>query len=42
MIGSTEERKRTTAGFWQMEESEGTIVNKEVFEAEALDWYLKT
>ena len=42
MIGSTEERKRTTARFWQTEESKGTIANREVFEAEALGWYLKT
>ena len=42
MIGSIEERKGTTAGFWQAEESEGTVVNKDVFEAKALGWYLKT
>ena len=42
MIGSTKERKKTTAGFWQAEESEGTVVNRDVFEAEALGWYLKT
>ena len=42
MIGSTEERKKTVVGFWQAEESEGTFVNRDVFEAEALGWYLKT
>ena len=42
MIGSTEERKKTAAGFWQAKESEGTVMNRDVFEAEALGWYLKT
>ena len=42
MIGSTEERKGTTTGFWQAEESEGTIANRDAFEAEALGWHLKT
>ena len=42
MIGSTEEREKTAAGFWQVEESEGTVVNRDAFEAEALGWYLKT
>ena len=42
MIGSTEERKKTAIGFWQAEESEGTIVDEDVFEVEALGWYLKT
>ena len=42
MIGSMEERKKTTAGFWQAEESEGIVANRDVFEAEALSWYLKT
>ena len=41
MIGSMEERKKTIVGFWQMEENEGTIANREVVEAEALGWYLK-
>ena len=42
MIGSMEEREKTTAGFWQAEESEGTFANRNVFEAKALGWYLKT
>ena len=42
MIGSTEERKKTVAGFWQAEESEGIVANRDAFEAEALGWYLKT
>ena len=42
MIESIEKRDGTTAMFWQKEESEGTVVDKEVFEAEALGWYLKT
>ena len=42
MIGSTEGRKKTAIGFWQAEESKGTVVNGDVFEAEALGWYLKT
>jgi len=42
MIGSTEERKKTIARFGQAKESEGTIANIDVFEAEALGWYLKT
>jgi len=42
MIGSTEERKGTTVGFWQAEESEGIVADRDVFEAEALGWYLKT
>ena len=40
MIGSTEERKGTTTGFWQAEESEGT--NADVLEAGTLGQYLKT
>ena len=36
------EKKKTTIGFWQAEESEGTVVNRDAFEAEALGWYLKT
>ena len=42
MIGSTGERKKTAIEFWQVEESEGTVANRDVFETEALDWYLKT
>ena len=42
MIGSTKEKKKTATGFWQAKESEGTIANGDVFEAEALGWYLKT
>jgi len=42
MIESIEKRNGTTARFWQMEESEGTVANREAFEAEALGWYLKT
>ena len=42
MIGSTEGRKKTATEFWQAEESEGTVVNEDMFEAEALGWYLKT
>jgi len=42
MIESIEKRNGTTARFWQTEESEGTVANREAFEAEALGWYLKT
>jgi len=42
MIGSMEEGKKTTIGFWQIEGSEGTIANRDVFEAKALGLYLKT
>ena len=42
MIGSMEEWEKTTVGFWQAEESEGTVANRDVFEAEALGWHLKT
>ena len=42
MIESTEKRDGTAAMFWQTEESEGTIADKEAFEAKALGWYLKT
>ena len=42
MIGSVEGRKKTAIEFWQVEESEGTVVNGDVFEAEVLGWYLKT
>jgi len=42
MIGSTGERKKTAIGFWQAEESEGTVANRDTFEVEALGWYLKT
>ena len=42
MIGSIEKRKGTTAWFWQTEENEGTVADREAFEAEALGWYLKT
>ena len=42
MIGSMEERKKIATGFWQVEESEGTVANRDVFETEALGWYLKT
>jgi len=41
MIGSTEGRKKTATGFWQAKESKGTVVDGDVFEAEALGWYLK-
>jgi len=39
MIGSTEKRKGTAAGFLQAEER---VVDRDVFEAKALGWYLKT
>ena len=42
MIGSMEGRKKTTIGFWQAEKSKGIVVNGDVFEAEAISWYLKT
>ena len=42
MIESVEKRNGTAARFWQMEESEGTVIDGEAFEAEALGWYLKT
>jgi len=42
MIGSTEGRKKTATEFWQVEESEGIVANGDVFEVEALGWYLKT
>ena len=42
MIGSVEKRNGTVVGFWQTEESEGTVADREAFEAEALGWYLKT
>jgi len=42
MIGSTGERKKTTTGFWQVEESKGIVANRDAFEAEALGWHLKT
>jgi len=42
MIGSMKGRKKTAIGFRQAEESKGTVVNGDVFEAEALGWYLKT
>ena len=42
MIESAEKRNGTAARFWQTEESEGTIADREAFEAEALGWYLKT
>ena len=42
MIESIEKRNGTAAMFWQTEESEGTIANRDAFEAEALGWYLKT
>ena len=42
MIRSMEERKKIAVGFWQAEESEGTYADRDVFEAEALGWYLKT
>ena len=29
-------------GFWQAEKSKGTIASGDVFEAEAIGWYLKT
>ena len=42
MIESVEKRSGTAARFWQMEESEGTVVDRETFEAKDLGWYLKT
>ena len=42
MIESVEKRNGTAARFWQMEESKGTVADREAFEAEALGWYLKT
>ena len=42
MIESVEKKRGTTARFWQTEESERTIADREAFEAEALGWYLKT
>ena len=41
MIGSTKGRKKTTTGFWQVEESKGigAVVSVDVFEARAM--YLK-
>jgi len=42
MIGSTKGRKKTTTGFWQVEESKGIVANGDVFEDEAIGWYLKT
>ena len=42
MSESVEKRSGTTARFWQTEESEGTVADREAFEAEALGWYLKT
>ena len=42
MIGSTEGRDKTAIGFWQAEESEGTVMGGDMFEAKALGWYLKT
>jgi len=42
MIGSMEGRKKIAIGFRQVGESKGTIVNGDVFEDEALGWYLKT
>ena len=37
-----EVRKKTTIGFSQEKECKGIVVSGDVFEAEALDWYLKT
>jgi len=42
MIGSTEGRKKTATGFQQAEKSRGTVASGDVFEAEAIGWYLKT
>ena len=42
MIESAENRNGTAVRFWQKEESEGNIADREAFEAEALGWYLKT
>ena len=42
MSESTEKRSGTAARFWQTEGSEGVVVDREAFEAEALSWYLKT
>ena len=42
MIGSMEGRKKTAVGFWQAEKSKGTVASEDVFEAEAIGWYLKT
>jgi len=42
MIGSIEKRKGTAIGFWQTEGSEGSVADRDVFEAKALGLYLKT
>ena len=42
MIGSIEKKNGTAVGFWQMEESEGTVADRDAFEAKELGWYLKT
>jgi len=42
MIESAEKRSGTAARFWRMEESKGTVADREASEAEALGWYLKT
>ena len=34
-------KKENATGFWQAEESKGTVVDEDVFEAKALGWYLK-
>jgi len=36
MIGSIEGREKTTTGFWQVEESKGTVANGVVFDVKAL------
>ena len=41
MIGSIEKRKGTAIGFWQTEGSEGSVADRDVFEAKALGLYLK-
>ena len=41
MIGSTEGRKKIAMGFRQAKECKGTVMSGDVFEAEALGWYLK-
>ena len=42
MIGSAEKSNGTAAGFWQTEESKGTVADRDKFEAKALGWHLKT
>jgi len=42
MIGSMEGRKKTAIGFRHVKKSRGTVADGDVFEAEAIGWYLKT